>query len=47
VETKSLTAASRVSPLESIEQRVLWLSTGMVDHANNVRVTTTDRCAMR
>jgi pyruvate dehydrogenase E1 component len=38
VETKSLTAASRVSLLESIEQRVLWLSTAMVDHANNVRV---------
>ena len=31
-------APSRASLLESIEQRVLWLSTAMVDHANNVRV---------
>jgi pyruvate dehydrogenase E1 component len=29
---------SRASLLESIEQRVLWLSTAMVDHANNVRI---------
>jgi len=38
VETNTLMAASRIGLLESIEQRVLWLSTAMVDHANNVRV---------
>jgi pyruvate dehydrogenase E1 component len=38
VETNTLVAASRIGLLESIEQRVLWLSTAMVDHANNVRV---------
>ncbi|HEY4008150.1 MAG TPA: hypothetical protein VGM60_23625, partial [Pseudonocardia sp.] len=30
-------AADRLGALRAIEQRVLWLSTAIVDHANRVR----------
>ena len=29
--------ASRIDLLRSIEQRVLWLATAIIDHANHVR----------
>lgn len=40
VETDALPAAQSVETLRAIEQKVLWLATSMVHHANRVRSTT-------